>query len=954
MKQGRKLIAILMVAVLLITVNSQSVMAETVTEPAQAAATVQNSGTKDMQGAVQKAPAATSVQKPGEKAVPATPAQAPGSAVDKSKTAAGGQAPAAAATDKKTQPEKPAVTSDLKSSSTNQQPVKDAAKTADPAPVKDSAASEKKADENQPVEVKAEQYNKTPITGTGESNGVSVYVTVPKGSFPDGTTLAITPMSNGMVSELTDASDAVAFDITFTDANGNKVQPQNGQMADVTFTANSGSALLNNADGANLSVYHYGSNGAEKMASKAAPAEGSSASLTFKASSFSPYVITRADAPILRSPSRGGTELQNVAITSFEITKNDGVSADTYYTWQNIKTVIGWDASSYGTGIHAGDYFRVQLLPEITVLNGSPAASFDVPDPDGNIVGHAQIVDNLITVTFTDYVETHSNIRGTMYVASNIAGAVSTYTVTYSNIPLAINGAAAEYSIKEDTITGYTASADSAANGGTITNSHELEKTTISGKKIWEDNNNQDGARPESITIRLLANGQEVQQKSVSARDGWEYSFDNLLAYDERGRITYTLSEDAIENYSSEPNGFDFTNTHAPGKTSVAVTKSWSDKNNRDKKRPDSVTIHLFADGVDTQKTLTLNENGGWVGSFTDLDIYSNGKAIKYTITEDRVNGYSTVIVGDALRGFTVVNSRPSGGGGGGGHHDNPPTPNDNGSGAVSLYKVDAQTGDSLAGAEFVLYKADGTKVGSYTTDSQGYIKVQNLRYGSYYFTETKAPDGYHLDQSNVKFTLDKSNSADNSHPWNIKVSNTKKDIPTVTIEGTKAWEDNDNAAGKRPESITLHLLANGKEVATVQTSKSQDWKYHFGKQPVNDSNGKAIVYTVTEDAAEGYQFQQEKPKTSDGSMVINVKNTYDIKKPSTIKDNKTPTKVKPTTSVTNKSTNKGKTTTTKAAKSPKTGDNANVMFYLLLLSLASAAMMADVLLFARRKNRKK
>ncbi|MCT3216000.1 Cna B-type domain-containing protein, partial [Lactiplantibacillus plantarum] len=35
--------------------------------------------------------------------------------------------------------------------------------------------------------------------------------------------------------------------------------------------------------------------------------------------------------------------------------------------------------------------------------------------------------------------------------------------------------------------------------------------TTISGIKTWQDNNNQDGQRPSSITVNLLANGKQIQ-----------------------------------------------------------------------------------------------------------------------------------------------------------------------------------------------------------------------------------------------------------------------------------------------------------------------------------------------------------------------------------------------------------------------------------------------------------
>ncbi|WP_191990149.1 Cna B-type domain-containing protein, partial [Ligilactobacillus salivarius] len=85
-----------------------------------------------------------------------------------------------------------------------------------------------------------------------------------------------------------------------------------------------------------------------------------------------------------------------------------------------------------------------------------------------------------------------------------------------------------------------------------------------SGTKTWNDNNNQDGIRPSSITVNLLANGQQVASKKVSASDNWQYSFDNLAAYANGKKITYTVTEDAVAGYTSTVDGYNITNTHNP------------------------------------------------------------------------------------------------------------------------------------------------------------------------------------------------------------------------------------------------------------------------------------------------------------------------------------------------------------------------------------------------------
>ncbi|WP_257646468.1 MULTISPECIES: Cna B-type domain-containing protein [Streptococcus] len=39
---------------------------------------------------------------------------------------------------------------------------------------------------------------------------------------------------------------------------------------------------------------------------------------------------------------------------------------------------------------------------------------------------------------------------------------------------------------------------------------------SLSGTKTWDDNNNQDGKRPDSITVILLANGTKVASQEVT------------------------------------------------------------------------------------------------------------------------------------------------------------------------------------------------------------------------------------------------------------------------------------------------------------------------------------------------------------------------------------------------------------------------------------------------------
>ncbi|KST44752.1 Cna B-type domain-containing protein [Enterococcus durans] len=50
----------------------------------------------------------------------------------------------------------------------------------------------------------------------------------------------------------------------------------------------------------------------------------------------------------------------------------------------------------------------------------------------------------------------------------------------------------------------------------------------MSGQKTWSDHDNQDGVRPDEITVNLLADGKKVDSKTVTAKDGWKYEFNDL------------------------------------------------------------------------------------------------------------------------------------------------------------------------------------------------------------------------------------------------------------------------------------------------------------------------------------------------------------------------------------------------------------------------------------------
>ena len=181
--------------------------------------------------------------------------------------------------------------------------------------------------------------------------------------------------------------------------------------------------------------------------------------------------------------------------------------------------------------------------------------------------------------------------------------------------------------------------------------------TSVTVNKIWADNNNQDGIRPETITINLYADGEQVQTQTITSTS---YTFAQLPTYNEAGNvITYTVTENAVQNYTTtySEDTFTITNTHTPETTSVTVRKTWNDNNDQDRMRPDSVSVSL-SNGVTAVNTQTLSNANNWTYTFTNLPKYSNGTLIPYTVVENNVpEGYTAEVTGSIETGFTITNA---------------------------------------------------------------------------------------------------------------------------------------------------------------------------------------------------------------------------------------------------------------------------------------------------------
>ena len=105
---------------------------------------------------------------------------------------------------------------------------------------------------------------------------------------------------------------------------------------------------------------------------------------------------------------------------------------------------------------------------------------------------------------------------------------------------------------------------------------------SIPATKIWEDEDNKDGNRPQEVTVYLMANGEPVNMARLNAENGWAYTFQDLPLMGADGvTIEYTLEEEPVAMYTTAINGFTITNTYVPELTEATVVKVWNDEDNR-------------------------------------------------------------------------------------------------------------------------------------------------------------------------------------------------------------------------------------------------------------------------------------------------------------------------------------------------------------------------------------
>ncbi|WP_201288885.1 Cna B-type domain-containing protein, partial [Erysipelothrix anatis] len=133
----------------------------------------------------------------------------------------------------------------------------------------------------------------------------------------------------------------------------------------------------------------------------------------------------------------------------------------------------------------------------------------------------------------------------------------------------------------------------------------------IEGTKTWDDANNQDGLRPDTITVNLMKGTDIVATQEVGADQNWTYAFENLAEFENGAAIVYHIEEVAVPGYETTINGYNLSNKHVPSTIRIEGTKTWDDANNQDGLRPDTITVNLMK-GTDIVATQEVGADQNW------------------------------------------------------------------------------------------------------------------------------------------------------------------------------------------------------------------------------------------------------------------------------------------------------------------------------------------------------
>lgn len=442
------------------------------------------------------------------------------------------------------------------------------------------------------------------------------------------------------------------------------------------------------------------------------------------------------------------------------------------------------------------------------------------------------------------------------------------WKATVKALPVYAAGQKITYTLKSD-VDAYTSTCTSTAEGLVLKFTHKTETVDVTLTTKWNDKENQDGNRPTSYSVQLMADGVKVGDL-ITLNAGNEFSKTwTGLQKNRTGKvgeaIVYT-AEATVPNpdlYEASVSGdaatgLVVTNTYIPATVEIPVSVKWDDAENQDGVRLDSVEAELYADGEATGNKVTLNAENSWTAKFAQVDVKKDGTRIKYEVKSTEKEGYTVSVSGDILEeeGLTLN------------YKHVPATVNISAKAAWN----DAKNQDGIRPTDtLVQLYADGEALGgkavleSEKSWTKTWAELPKYKAGKEiaYKVVASAVSGYSV---KVSGDVEKGYTVTYAH----SVAKTK-----VTVKNT--WNDLNNIVDSRPSKLVVEIYANGKATGKRVTLTSAN-KWTATVSNLNKkSAGKVISYTgKVVGAPSGYSISI---KSANGTVNVTSKYTKITKK---------------------------------------------------------------------------
>lgn len=259
--------------------------------------------------------------------------------------------------------------------------------------------------------------------------------------------------------------------------------------------------------------------------------------------------------------------------------------------------------------------------------------------------------------------------------------------------------------------------------------------------ELYRRDTSDENSKPVKIDERILTSSsdEKLNWKAVfegldAAKDaftnkGYEYTIKEArVSYS--GKITFGSEKYTSKITGDAKSGFVITNTKDktttdvdtgtdPEKINIKVEKKWVGE------AKDSITVRLYADGKEI-KEAKISAKEGWKYEFKELPKYSNqakGTEIKYTVKEDKVEGYTTTITGGATDGFVITNTKvkttPNNP-----NPEKPDKPVNTGGGTTTATGGNGSTQTTTTTESSTSSGKGGKSAAPYTGDSTGYLAI--------------------------------------------------------------------------------------------------------------------------------------------------------------------------------------------------------------------------------------